>query len=96
MSRSAPTRVRLLGQAVCGGDTSPSQPVQARRDGKRSPIHVMAPSKTAAFGHLWALQNTLSEMLGHASVAITLDLYSHFLPDMQADAVATIGQLLYG
>jgi hypothetical protein len=35
-------------------------------------------------------------MLGHASVAITLDLYSHFLPDVQADAVATIGQLLSG
>jgi hypothetical protein len=55
-----------------------------------------APSKAAAFGHRWALQNTLSEMLGHASVAITLDLYSHFLPDVQADAVATIGQLLSG
>jgi integrase len=28
----------------------------------------------------------VSEMLGHASVAITLDLYSHVLPDMQRDA----------
>jgi integrase len=28
----------------------------------------------------------VSEMLGHASIAITLDIYSHVLPDMQAQA----------
>jgi integrase len=38
----------------------------------------------------------VSEMLGHASVAITLDIYSHVLPDMQQDAAATMGQMLYG
>ena len=32
----------------------------------------------------------VSEMLGHASVAITLDLYSHVLPDMQDMAVAAM------
>jgi integrase len=37
-----------------------------------------------------------SEMLGHASVAITLDIYSHVLPDMQQDSAAAMGQLLYG
>jgi integrase len=25
----------------------------------------------------------VSEMLGHASVSVTLDIYSHLLPDMQ-------------
>jgi integrase len=29
----------------------------------------------------------VSEMLGHASVSITLDLYSHVLPDMRRDAM---------
>jgi integrase len=29
-------------------------------------------------------------MLGHASIAITLDLYSHVLPDMQEQAAAKI------
>ena len=29
-----------------------------------------------------------SEMLGHATIAITLDIYSHVLPDMQAQAAA--------
>lgn len=38
----------------------------------------------------------VSEMLGHASIAITLDLYSHVLPDMQRDASAAIERLLGG
>ena len=29
----------------------------------------------------------VSEMLGHASIAITLDTYSHVLPDMQDSAL---------
>lgn len=36
----------------------------------------------------------VSEMLGHATVAITLDTYSHVLPDMQQDAAAVLEQLL--
>jgi integrase len=36
----------------------------------------------------------VSELLGHASVAITLDIYSHVLPDMQQDAAATMDRLL--
>ena len=38
----------------------------------------------------------VSEMLGHASVAIALDLYSHVVPDMQQDAAAVMGRLLFG
>src|SRR5690348_263442 len=38
----------------------------------------------------------VSEMLGHASVAITLDIYSHVLPNMQQDAAAAMGNLLVG
>jgi integrase len=36
----------------------------------------------------------VSEMLGHASIAITLDLYSHVLPNMQRDATAAMDRLL--
>jgi integrase len=36
----------------------------------------------------------VSEMLGHASVAITLDLYSHVLPTMQRRAAQTLARLL--
>jgi integrase len=38
----------------------------------------------------------VSEILGHASVAITLDIYSHALPDMQQDAAAAMAKQLYG
>jgi integrase len=36
----------------------------------------------------------VSEMLGHASVSITLDLYSHVLPNMQREAVGRMDALL--
>jgi site-specific recombinase XerD len=38
----------------------------------------------------------VSEMLGHASIAITLDLYSHVLPDMQHEAVKAMSRILEG
>jgi integrase len=34
------------------------------------------------------------ERLGHATIAITLDLYSHVLPGMQADAAARVDEAL--
>jgi integrase len=36
----------------------------------------------------------VSEMLGHASVSITLDIYSHVIPDMQQDAAAIMAAVL--
>ncbi len=36
----------------------------------------------------------VSEMLGHASVGITLDTYSHVLPDMQESAARAMGEAL--
>jgi integrase len=36
----------------------------------------------------------VSEMLGHASVGITLDIYSLVLPDMQAQAAAEMDAAL--
>lgn len=38
----------------------------------------------------------MSERLGHASIQITIDLYQHVLPGMQADAAAAISGLLRG
>jgi integrase len=32
------------------------------------------------------------ERLGHSTIAITMDLYSHVLPNMQADAVARMDE----
>ena len=38
----------------------------------------------------------VSEMLGHASAAFTLDVYSHLLPHMQDSAAAKVEKLLMG
>ena len=36
----------------------------------------------------------VSEILGHASIAITGDVYEHVAPDVSREAVATIGAIL--
>jgi hypothetical protein len=36
----------------------------------------------------------VSERLGHASVQLTLDTYSHVLPTMQAAVAGTMGKIL--
>ena len=38
----------------------------------------------------------VSELLGHSSVAMTLDVYSHVLPDMQEDAAEVLAAALGG
>jgi len=38
----------------------------------------------------------VSERLGHASIVLTLDTYSHVLPDMQKEATSKLGQMLFG
>lgn len=38
----------------------------------------------------------VSERLGHASITLTLDVYSHVLPDMQKSATEKIEKMLFG
>jgi integrase len=38
----------------------------------------------------------VSERLGHASATITLGIYAHVMPAMQAQAAATFGALMAG
>lgn len=38
----------------------------------------------------------VSERLGHATVAMTLDIYSHAVPDIQAQAADTVAKLILG
>ena len=38
----------------------------------------------------------VSERLGHATVSITLDTYSHVLPDLQREAAAAVDEILVG
>ncbi len=37
----------------------------------------------------------VSERLGHASAALTLDVYSHVLPDMQQQAAERLEHILF-
>ena len=37
----------------------------------------------------------VSEMLGHSSISVTLDIYSHLLPDMQEKAVKALEEMLH-
>jgi integrase len=38
----------------------------------------------------------VSEMLGHATITLTLDTYSHVIPAMHGDAAAAIDAILTG
>ena len=38
----------------------------------------------------------VSERLGHASIAITMDTYSHVLPGLDAEAAGTVARLILG
>jgi integrase len=40
--------------------------------------------------------HVVAERLGHSKVEMTLNIYAHFLPDMQQDAAAKLGALLHG
>ena len=37
----------------------------------------------------------VNERLGHKGVEITMDIYQHVLPDMQEDAAARLGAILF-
>ncbi len=38
----------------------------------------------------------VQEALGHSTIAVTLDLYSHVVPSLQRDAARTMGASLFG
>ena len=38
----------------------------------------------------------VSERLGHSSIAVTIDLYSHAVPGLQREAAGVIGDLIFG
>jgi integrase len=54
--------------------------------------------------HTWAMLalsagvpvKIVSERLGHATTAITLDIYSHVTPTMGADAAEKVSALIFG
>ena len=43
---------------------------------------------------LAAKQHPKVERLGHSSIAITMDVYSHLMPNMQGEAAAAVDDML--
>ena len=65
---------------------------------RRSPPHFRFHDMRHTFATLMLSNNehakVVQEMLGHATINITLDTYSHVLPDMQEQAMNRLGALL--
>ena len=53
-------------------------------------------SRMASVAPAGAAPKIVSERLGHASVGVTLDTYSHVLPVMQAEAARAFDELFAG
>jgi integrase len=62
---------------------------------RRAPLHSYASAGLAnATG--WHEVKVISERLGHANVAITIDTYSHVLPAADAETAHTLAKLILG
>ena len=91
--------VRLhLGQvaASVGPDHDAAKVAGDERSDRADRMHVVAcVGDEGAFTAVEsAAVKVVSERLGHASVGITLDTYSHAIPAMQEDAAAKIAALV--
>ena len=85
-------------------------PLNERNLAQRDFVRILSAAKLPTDVHLYDLRHTaatlalsagvspkvVSEMLGHASAAFTLDVYSHVLPHMQDSAAEKVEALLTG
>ncbi|SHF52682.1 Phage integrase family protein [Desulfofundulus australicus DSM 11792] len=70
--------------------------LEAARRSKHYPLFVLALSTHATILLRKGVQpKVVAERLGHASVKVTLDTYSHVLPDTQHEAVKAIESVLW-
>jgi site-specific recombinase XerD len=70
--------------------------LEAARRPKHYPLFVLALSTHATILLKKGVQpKVVAERLGHASVKVTLDTYSHVLPDTQHEAVKAIESVLW-
>lgn len=60
-------------------------------------FHALRHSFATIMLYEWEVDpKTVQEMLGHASIKITMDTYSHFLPSQQADAIRRLRRMFSG
>jgi integrase len=105
LSSSAWQDTDLIVCTVDGGPINPSNVQRsfgailklATHDGKplrRIKIHELRHTSATLLMLAGVPAKVVSERLGHASIAITLDTYSHVLPDMQGDAAEAMSRIL--
>jgi integrase len=92
----------LIFTTATGGPLRPLNIVRAfnqaveRADVPRIRIHDLRHTAATFALRQGVHPKLVQEMLGHANVAITLDLYSHVTDDMHQDAAKRIGRALFG
>jgi len=54
------------------------------------------PTSTRRCNQAGISPKVVSERLGHSTVAMTLDVYSHVLPSLEAEAAERVASLVFG
>jgi integrase len=92
IARKNGERVRLYSRP--GNDLTHAFVKFVRRHGFQIRLHDLRHSHATHMLASGVHPKIAQERLGHSSVGITLDLYSHVLPGMQAEAVSRVDALL--
>ena len=74
-----------------GSSSSPGRPACPRIR-----LHDVRHSYASAALAAGIPAKVVSERLGHATIAITMDTYSHVLPGLDAEAAGTVARLILG
>lgn len=87
---------RETGEALCGNHLSGRdfQKLLKRAGLPRIRFHDLRHTCATLLLRQDVNPKKVQELLGHSTVAMTLDMYSHFLPDMQQDVVDAMDSIL--
>lgn len=89
----------------CRPDGGPLHPNRFSREfDRRIERHKLPRIRIRILRHTWATlalgagvhPKVVQERLGHSTIAITLDTYSHATPAMQSDAADRVAKLIFG
>ncbi|HET8911551.1 MAG TPA: site-specific integrase, partial [Ktedonobacteraceae bacterium] len=69
-------------------------PLLAKAGLERMPFHSLRHSAASLLLSLGIHPKVVQELLGHSNISMTLDIYSHVIPAMHADAVQQLSTLL--
>jgi integrase len=58
-------------------------------------LHDLRHTHATLLLHAGVPPKVVSERLGHATVAFTMQVYAHVIPGMQADAASAFGNLVF-